>query len=70
MTIVTSMGVVMLPRISRLFAEKKEKAIEDSIYKSMRFVYFISSPIIFGLIAIVNVFVPWFYGSGYDAVKI
>lgn len=70
MTIVTSMGVVMLPRISRLFAEKKEKAIEDSIYKSARFVYFISSPIIFGLIAIVNIFVPWFYGSGYDAVKI
>lgn len=70
MTIVTSMGVVMLPRVSRLFAEKNEKAIEDSIYKSARFVYFIASPIIFGLIAIVNIFVPWFYGSGYDAVKI
>ena len=70
MTIVTSMGAVMLPRVSRLFAEKNEKAIEDSIYKSARFVYFIASPIVFGLIAIVNIFVPWFYGFGYDAVKI
>lgn len=70
MTIVTSMGVVMLPRVSRLFAENDKEGIQKSIYRSARFVFFMSLPLIFGLIAISKVFVPVFYGPGYDPVII
>lgn len=68
MTVVTSMGVVMLPRVSKYYAENNQRAIKESIYKSARFVFFLSLPMVFGIVAVAKFFVPWFYGGGYEPV--
>lgn len=68
--IVTALGIVMLPKISKDFAEGKMEQILNSIKKSFQFVFLLGSPLMFGMIGIAETFVPWFYGPGYDKVII
>ena len=68
LTIITAMGIVMLPRIANRFAEKDNKAIRAYIYKSFNLVFFLAFPLMFGIISISNGFVPLFFGPGYDKV--
>ena len=70
LTLVTSLGTVMVPRMASMFANGEKKKISEYMNKSFNFTYLLSFPIIFGLISICNNFVPWFFGSGYDKVKI
>lgn len=70
LTIVTSLGTVMVPRMANLFANKEKEKINEYLTKSFNFTYLLSFPIIFGLIAISKNFVPWFFGQGYDKVVI
>lgn len=68
LTIVTSLGVVMIPRIGTCFAQNKHKEIQEYMYQSYRFVWMIGIPICFGLIGIAANLIPWFLGPGYDDV--
>lgn len=68
LTIVTSMGIVMLPRIASHFANNDSKEIKYHINRSLKLVYFLAFPMIFGLIGISRGFVPWFFGEGYAKV--
>lgn len=70
MTIVTSLGTVMLPRIAYTFAQKDEESLKKYIYKSYRFVWLMATPIFFGLAAVADMAVPWFLGPGYDKVSV
>ena len=70
LTIVTSLGTVMVPRMANLFANGEKEKINEYLKKSFNFTYLLSFPIIFGLIAISKNFVPWFFGAGYDKVVI
>lgn len=70
LTIVTSLGVVMIPRMASVFATgDKEKAV-DYMKKSFKFVFFLAFPIMFGIMSISKSFVPWFFGKGYEKVII
>ncbi len=64
--VVVSLGTVMIPRISKKFAEGDNEAVNTYLYKSYRFVWMMGLPIMFGLIAISSLFVPIFFGSGYE----
>lgn len=68
LTIVTSLGVVMVPRIGHYFSKGDMASVKSSMYNSYRFVWLLSIPLAFGLISVSNNFVPWFYGSGFDKV--
>ena len=68
LTIVTSLGTVMIPRISYYYEKKRIKLINEYMMKSYQFVLFYGFPICFGLIGISNNLVPWFYGNGFDKV--
>ena len=46
------------------------KQIKEYMKKSFRFVYIISIPMIFGIIAVSDKFVPIFFGAGYEKVSI
>ena len=70
LTIITSLGIVMLPRISNDFAKGRYKEISKQILKSFRITYFLTFPMSFGLIIIANDFVPIFFGLGYDKVSV
>ena len=68
LTIITAMGTVMLPRIANEFSKGNMKSIKNHISKSMNLVYFLSFPLIFGLISVNDAFVPVFFGKGYEPV--
>ena len=56
----------MLSRIAYLKSLNNMEEIEKKISKSFQALYFISLPILFGLCAISDLFVPLFFGNGYD----
>lgn len=68
LTIVTSLGTVMLPRIAKIYMNGDKEKIQEYIRKAFNFVFFIAFPIMFGVIAVSNNFVPIFFGQGYDKV--
>jgi len=70
LTVVTSLGTVMVPRMANMFANGEKEKITQYMKKSFNFTYLLSFPIIFGLIAISKDFVPWFFGPGYTKVVI
>lgn len=67
--VVSSLGTVMLPRMSSLINNGQEEQAKRYIKISLIVSIFIASPMIFGISAIVNEFVPLFYGDGYEVCK-
>ena len=65
LTIITSLGVVMAPRISNLYSNQKFEEIKERLQSSFKFVFFLGLPMLFGLIGISDIFVPIFFGPGY-----
>lgn len=65
LTIVTSLGTVMLPRIANKFANGKKEEIKKNILTSLNFVYFLSIPMVFGMIGVAKDLVPWFLGEDF-----
>ena len=70
LTIVTSLGVVMIPRMASTFASGDKEKIKAYLKMSFKFVFFLAFPIMFGIISISSAFVPVFFGKGYDKVII
>ena len=62
-TIVTSMGIVMAPRIASRLSQKDDEGVRRYLEKSYRFVWMIGTPMAFGIFAISQNFVPWFFGG-------
>lgn len=68
LTVVASLGTVMIPRIGYYFKEGDKSKIRDLMYRGYQFVWFLGIPLCFGLVMVSSNFVPWFFGSGYDKV--
>lgn len=63
--VVNALGTVMLPRMSNIVVKQDNVAENDMIHKSIIFGTIMSCAMSFGLMAVANVFVPFFYGDGY-----
>lgn len=68
-SILTTINLVLLPRISHLFAYKKMKEIMQMIHLSIHAQLFISIPAAFGVAGIATNFVPWFFGSDFSQLQ-
>lgn len=68
--LVTSIGTVMLPRMSNMYANGKILDLKKMIYKVFEFINFISVPMTLGIIAISKGFSIWFYGDKFIGVDI
>ncbi len=68
LTILTSLQTVMNSRIANAHANKNEKEIKECLKTSFNFLWFLSIPMMFGIIAVVTKFVPWYYGEGFEGV--
>lgn len=64
LALVVSLGTVMLPRISNLIANHKET--KSYFNYSIKLAMFLSTSICFGIMAVADIFVPIFYGAGYE----
>ena len=68
LTVITALQTVMNSRIANAYAKKDQKEIKKCLESSFNFVWFLTIPMMFGLIAISSKFVPWYYGKGFDGV--
>ncbi len=66
LTIVTSLGVVVIPRNSKYFADGNIEAVKENIYKSIQFVLCLGIPLMLGTICIADNLIPWYLGDGYN----
>ena len=66
---VTSLGVVMLPRVANLLSERREEEVQNMVKFSFILYNLIIFPMIFGLIAVNEVFVKLFLGQNFQDVK-
>ena len=67
--IVSSLGAVMLPRVANLLSERREKEAQNMVKFSFILYNLIIFPMIFGLIAVNEVFVKLFLGQNFQDVK-
>ncbi|MBR3630539.1 MAG: flippase, partial [Oscillospiraceae bacterium] len=67
--IVTSLGTVMLPAMSALFAKGDKEKIHSQLQLSFRFTFMLSAALLFGLCAVSGRFVPFFFGEGFEKVS-
>lgn len=68
LTIVTSLGTVMIPRIGFHYNRGEFDIVKDYMYRGYNFVWFLGIPLCFGLIGISQNFVPWFFGENFEGV--
>lgn len=66
--IITALGTVMIPRIGYYYGKGDMNTVKNYMYRSYRFVWFLGMPLSFGLIAIAENFVPWFFGWNFMKV--
>lgn len=69
LTVVNSLGIVMIPRMANAFANNDKKQIKAYMKMSFNFTFFLSFPIMLGIASISNSFVPVFFGPGYEKVN-
>lgn len=67
MALISSLGTVMLPRISNMTEKKQGEKIRKYFKLSIAFAMLLSSSLCFGIMGIAPVFVPLYYGEGYNA---
>lgn len=67
MSIITSLGTVMLPRISYFIANGKQGKEEQYIDKTILFTIWLSAAISFGILGIADIFVPLFLGKAFHS---
>lgn len=64
--LISSLGVVMLPRMSNLYAKGDENAATQYIEISFNLAIFLSASMAFGIMGVSKEFVPIFFGEGYN----
>lgn len=67
--IIISLSTVMMPKIANCISKKSNK-INYYMEKSFEAIFMLALPIVFGLIACANSFVPLFFGEGFDKTAI
>lgn len=64
--VLTALGDVIMPQMTLLYAQRKEKEAEKLFYGSFHLITFLAFGIMYGLIGVARVFVPWFYGESFS----
>lgn len=60
---IVTAGIVMMSRASYLFANDEIDQLRQIIKTIINFIWLLASAMIFGVCAVVDNFVPWFYGA-------
>ena len=71
LVLVTSLGTVMLPRVSNVYAKGDMDGVKTYVKKSFNFASYLSIPMAFMLAGISKGFVSWFFGKDfYESYKL
>ena len=64
-TLISTMSMVMLPRIANSISCKREGEVKIYMEKSILFVFWIGTPIMCGIFSVAANLVPWFFGKSF-----
>lgn len=64
-TVISSLGTVLLPRISGAHAAGDYDAIRQHLYGAISYVWMIGIPLVFGFLAVADIFVPVYLGENF-----
>lgn len=70
LTVITAFNTVLVPKISKDYFEGNYKRVNEYMRKTFNFIWFLAVPMMFGMIAISDKFVPWFFGEGFGKVSL
>lgn len=70
LTIATSLGTVMMPRIANTFSSGDMDKVKDYVSKSFYFINGLAFPLMFGLMAVANELSPWFFTDQFKGIEI
>ena len=65
LTVITSLGAVLLPHISYSINNNQMDDVQENVKKAISYVFYIGMPMVFGAIIISNRFIPLFLGTDY-----
>lgn len=68
-TLVTTVDLVLLPKMSNLFSKGRSKEIINTLNQSIHVQIFFTIPIMFGIILVTPTVVPWFFGNSFLMLK-
>lgn len=68
--VISALGVVMLPRMSNIFASGNFEKMKEYLNTSLVGVSYVAVPMVLGIMGVTIEFVPWFFGNGFDEVKL
>ena len=68
--LITALGTVTIPKISREHSRGNIQVVKQLIYRSYRFVWFLGIAMTLGLIGINQKLVPIFFGPGYERITL
>ncbi len=69
-TLITALGTVMLPRMTALLENKKDRAVQKYLLTTSEFVFIMSVALSFGMYAVSEEFVNLFLGAGFQATSV
>ena len=70
LTIVTSLGAVMVPRMASTYAKGDVEQFKKYLLRSFSFTFLLAFPVMAGIVLVSKEFVPVFFGSGYEKVAL
>lgn len=65
MTVLTSLGIVLLPHVSTIVKSGETKKIRKEISEVVAYIFGLGFPMVIGSIVIGDRFIPWFLGTDY-----
>lgn len=68
LSIVTSLGVVLMPRMANMHATGDDDGMKRYIYKSFNYITALAAPLMFGTAGIALSFAPYFFGKSFNEV--
>ena len=69
LTIITALTAVMLPKLAAMNTNATMQDVKKMNDRVLAAVCMMTCPIAFGLVAVSNTLVPWFFGSGFEEVS-
>ena len=66
LTVVTSLGTVVAPRIAYSQGQKNNNEVKRCMYTTFNVIWMLTFPMCVGLICVASHIVPWFLGEGFE----
>lgn len=69
-TLIGTLDTVLMPHMTKLFSDNNHSKMINTMEKSLDLQFFLSIPLMFGIILVNNKMIPWFFGNDFVLLNI